>query len=177
MANRYSDFDTCKRIEENEETRRILDNFYVNEGFTIERVDFDKDYKSRQLQFKGVDVILYGNGGSLYVDEKVTTKEFKGNVFLEIGKEDKEGWTLNEKYLTDVLLFYYSDRIILIKYKALREYLRSNIHFLKSKYKIIKSDLGKENIIIPLNDLEIELRCYDERAIKVNYDTWIYKVM
>lgn len=157
MINKFSDFDSCKRIEDNPRTRRILDNFYKSLGFEFERVDFEKDYQSRQLQFKGVDVILYKDGGSLYVDEKVTTKEFKGDIFLELTNGAKQGWALNEKYETDVLLFYYSNKIILIQYKILREYLKSNLEILKFIYKVIKSDNGKENLIIPLNALVSEL--------------------
>ncbi|MFL0248384.1 hypothetical protein [Candidatus Clostridium stratigraminis] len=167
MVNRFSDFNSCKRIEENSKTRRILDNFYKEQGFTFERVDFDKDYNSRHLQFKGVDVILYQNGASLYIDEKVTTKDFKGNIFLELTNGVKQGWALNEKYLTDVLLLYYSNKIILIQYKALREYLTANLEILKFMYKVIKSDNGKENLIIPLGALEQEVYSSCASAVKV----------
>lgn len=177
MINKFSDFDSCKRIEDNPRTRRILDNFYKSLGFEFERVEFEKDYQSRQLQFKGVDVILYKDGGSLYVDEKVTTKEFKGDIFLELTNGAKQGWALNEKYETSVVLFYYSNCIILIKYKELRKYLQSNLSYLKSKYKIIKSDKGKENLIIPLSDLEFKFNNIFDRAVNVYYNTWLYEFM
>ncbi|GLC32183.1 hypothetical protein [Clostridium omnivorum] len=157
MTNRFSDFNSCKRIEENPTTRRVLDNFYRTLGYDFERVDFDKDYQSRALQYKGVDVILYKDGGSLYVDEKVTTKEFKGDILLEIGNANKQGWALNEKYLTNVVLFYYTNKIILIEYDSLRVYLQSNLFFLNAKYKVITSDNGKQNVIIPLEVLQREL--------------------
>jgi hypothetical protein len=167
MANRFSDFNSCKRIEDDSETRRNLNNFYKEQGFDFERVDFDKDYQSRQLQFKGVDVILFKAGASLYVDEKITTKEFKGEIFLELTNGAKQGWALNEKYLTDVLLLYYSNKIILIQYKALREYLKDNLYFLKAKYKVIKSDYGKENLIVPLEVLEREIYSTCAKAVRV----------
>jgi hypothetical protein len=175
MINKNSDFNSCKRIEEKPRTRNILNNFYKSLGFDFERVDFDKDRHSRELQFNGVDVILYKDGGSLYVDEKVTTKEFKGDIFLELTNGAKQGWALNDKYLTDVLLLYYSNCIILIQYKALRDYLQVNLHRLKAKYKVIKSDNGKENLIIPLDELYYNIYAPSFKAVKIYYDTWIYE--
>lgn len=122
-------------------------------------------------------MILYKDGSSLYVDEKVTTKEFKGDIFLELTNGAKKGWALNEKYETEVLLLYYTNCIILINYKELRKYLQSNLHYLQSKYKVIKSDFGKENLIIPLSALEYEFNTFNTKSIKVYYDTWIYEFM
>lgn len=116
----------------------------------VEVIDFNKNSRSKQLQFLGVDVIITKDGQDIYIDEKISDKELK-DIPLELEKiatvhngfKSKDGWATDEKYITDVLVFHFSDKIAMIDYKKLRQALREEKSYFCSKYKTFTSDSGK----------------------------------
>lgn len=86
---------------------------------------------------RGVDFWAYLSGGNrVGVDLKARRRDW-GDVYVELvsrSAEQKPGWTVNEKYITDYVLFLFPNRHLLLPYPQLRALVRRREATYRKRY-------------------------------------------
>lgn len=151
--NTYNNFEEMLEKEQNAVIRERLNDFYLYELNADTRViDFNSSKKERQLQLRGVDVILTkrDDSKSFKVQEKITYKAYPSLLFEIEKASGKKGWAIDENELSNILIYYVDGTIYAIDFKELREYLNNELLF--NNLEIIETD--NKNVKVPIKDLK-----------------------
>src|SRR5699024_4406043 len=147
--NTYNNFEEMLEKEQNAVIRERLNDFYLYELNADTRViDFNSSKKERQLQLRGVDVILTkrDDGKSFKVAKKNTDKTYPSLLFEIDQSYRKSGLSIDDNKLLNILIYYVDGTIYAIDFKELRKYLNNELLF--NNLEIIETD--NKNVKVPI---------------------------
>lgn len=113
---------------ENPEAAAVLDQFYRQflNAYKIERVSYETQLE-RSLQHAGVDTMLFViAGGIMNIEEKICLHPLAKYFFLEFQTHGHDGWAIDPRKHSDLIVFLYRNFIYAFNYDDFRDFCATN---------------------------------------------------
>lgn len=141
------------RVTGESPTRAYLRQFFLSEGYTPQWFDNDLSRQAR-----GIDIELYKDGKTIYIDEKQRTKDFP-DFLIEYSSGRAQG-QMSKQLDIDFIMHVTPLRIVFISWPKLVKFWTASKEELFDKYSVKRTynshpqgDYNTCALIVPLTEL------------------------